>query len=82
MAYKGALNSRRRRQLRKKLPPICAHCGARQIDGVKLTIDHIVPASRGGSNAMWNLQLLCEPCNQEKADRLPRELRIGWRSSA
>lgn len=37
-----------------------------------LTIDHLVPASRGGSNALSNLQLLCAPCNFAKGDTLER----------
>lgn len=31
-----------------------------------LTIDHIVPISRGGTNELENLQLLCRPCNTSK----------------
>lgn len=42
----------------------CRQCGASQ----RLTIDHIVPRSRGGSDRSDNLQTLCEPCNQAKAD--------------
>lgn len=44
----------------------CARCGATTC----LTLDHIVPKSRGGSNAIVNLQLLCEPCNQAKGNTL------------
>lgn len=32
-------------------------------------MDHIVAVSRGGVTEVANLQPLCEPCNQEKADR-------------
>jgi hypothetical protein len=35
---------------------------------VLLTIDHIIPRSQGGTDAYGNLQILCEPCNQAKAD--------------
>ena len=40
----------------------CAHCGS---EG-KLHVDHILPLSRGGSNELENLQMLCAPCNQSK----------------
>lgn len=32
-------------------------------------IDHIVPLSRGGTNDLVNLQLLCKPCNSKKYNR-------------
>lgn len=45
----------------------CQACGARE----DLTIDHIVPRSRGGTDRKSNLQVLCRDCNVEKADTLP-----------
>jgi 5-methylcytosine-specific restriction endonuclease McrA len=44
----------------------CAYCGARN---VPLTIDHIHPKSRGGSDRVSNLALACLPCNQKKGNR-------------
>lgn len=44
----------------------CALCGQE----TKLTIDHIVPISRGGSNWIANIQPLCGHCNYTKQDRL------------
>ena len=34
-----------------------------------LTIDHVIPRSRGGSDHVENLQLLCAACNSIKGDR-------------
>lgn len=44
----------------------CAECGSE----ADLTIDHIVPVSRGGTDDLGNLRLLCRPCNSKKGDRL------------
>ena len=45
-------------------------CGrSAQHDGVLLEVDHIVPRSHGGTNAMDNLQTLCRKCNQGKSNR-------------
>lgn len=52
----------------------CLKCGTRFRAGVKCTVDHIIPVSRGGSDQIDNLCLLCEPCNQEKADNIDPEL--------
>lgn len=35
----------------------------------RLTIDHIVPVAKGGTNAEENLQTLCKSCNCSKRDR-------------
>lgn len=44
----------------------CVECSTRE----KLCFDHIVPFSRGGSNTVRNLQLLCERCNLSKGNRI------------
>ncbi|MCF7788291.1 MAG: HNH endonuclease [Prosthecobacter sp.] len=35
-----------------------------------LEFDHIIPVSRGGANTVRNIQLLCEPCNRSKSNRI------------
>jgi len=33
-----------------------------------MTIDHIIPISRGGKTVMRNVQIICLECNKTKAD--------------
>jgi len=44
----------------------CQACGRGTKDGVKLTVDHIVPVDWGGSNDESNLLTLCAECNRGK----------------
>ena len=39
----------------------------------ELTIDHVVPRSRGGPNSWTNCVTSCEDCNTKKANRTPQE---------
>ncbi len=43
----------------------CQSCGKTTTE-TELTIDHIIPLAKGGSNDMSNLQALCRHCNQKK----------------
>jgi len=41
-----------------------------------MTVDHIVPISRGGSKkGMYNLQPMCAKCNGKKGSKMPREVK-------
>lgn len=51
----------------------CQYCGS---GAAKLTVDHVIPKSRGGSSSWENIVASCAPCNRRKADRLPREVRM------
>jgi 5-methylcytosine-specific restriction endonuclease McrA len=48
----------------------CAYCGSSQ---KALTIDHVVPVSRGGKNDFDNCVACCRPCNCQKGNRTPLE---------
>lgn len=36
--------------------------------GIQMTVDHVLPKSRGGGNESTNLVTACEPCNNCKSD--------------
>jgi 5-methylcytosine-specific restriction endonuclease McrA len=44
----------------------CTRCGAKQ----QLHFDHVIPVAKGGSNVPVNIQLLCQPCNLRKSDKI------------
>lgn len=41
-----------------------------------LTLDHVLPSSKGGSNDSGNIATCCHPCNQRKGARTPDEARM------
>ena len=47
----------------------CAYCGATIEDGARLTLDHLRPVSRGGSNEASNLVTCCCKCNSSRGNR-------------
>lgn len=49
---------------------LCQYCGS----GAQLTVDHVVPRSRGGRSSWDNVVTCCSPCNLRKGDRLPDEI--------
>ena len=48
----------------------CQYCGTKTTD---LTIDHVIPKSRGGSDSWENVAASCQECNVKKGDRTPKE---------
>jgi 5-methylcytosine-specific restriction endonuclease McrA len=53
----------------------CQYCGEKKA-AKDLTLDHILPRSRGGDNSPVNVVTACVPCNNRKADRTPAEARM------
>ena len=53
----------------------CQYCGEKK-PGSELTLDHILPRSRGGDNSPVNIVTACVPCNNRKSDRTPAEARM------
>jgi 5-methylcytosine-specific restriction endonuclease McrA len=50
----------------------CQYCGDKPGREL-LTVDHVVPRSRGGDHSWSNLVTACKPCNQQKGSHLPHE---------
>jgi 5-methylcytosine-specific restriction endonuclease McrA len=51
----------------------CQYCGSR----TQLTVDHVVPRSKGGTSTWENIVASCAPCNRRKGDLTPRQ--VGMR---
>ncbi len=47
----------------------CVYCGSQK----HLTIDHVIPKSKGGQNTWSNMVTCCSKCNCKKGDRTPEE---------
>src|SRR5207302_8707981 len=50
----------------------CQYCGE-VLSSSELTLDHVVPRSRGGASSWENLVACCHPCNRTKGNQLPAE---------
>jgi 5-methylcytosine-specific restriction endonuclease McrA len=55
----------------------CQYCG----DHRDLTVDHVIPRSKGGSSEWENIVACCSSCNRRKADRLPHQARMFPRTT-
>src|SRR6185295_2346686 len=51
----------------------CQYCGSRKSG---LTVDHVIPRSRGGKSVWENIVAACASCNRRKGNRLPREIKM------
>ncbi len=57
----------------------CQYCGG-QPGKSQLTVDHVVPRSRGGTTTWDNVVVACGPCNRKKGNRTPEEASMTLRS--
>ncbi|MEX2591819.1 MAG: HNH endonuclease [Anditalea sp.] len=65
--YQGAMLNRY--NIFKRDQNECQYCGAKKI----LTIDHVIPKSKGGKTNWKNLITACHQCNTQKGDRTPEQ---------
>jgi 5-methylcytosine-specific restriction endonuclease McrA len=54
----------------------CVYCGTAS---GRLTLDHVVPRSRGGDSVWENVVTSCAPCNLRKGNRLLHEISMELR---
>jgi 5-methylcytosine-specific restriction endonuclease McrA len=59
-------NQKTRKAIFNRDGKICKKCKAVK----NLTLDHIIPVSKGGKNSLENLQVLCKSCNSKKSNKL------------
>ncbi|BAM00906.1 MULTISPECIES: HNH endonuclease [Caldilinea] len=50
----------------------CQYCGEKPGQAA-LTVDHVIPRSRGGEHGWTNLATACKRCNQRKGNQTPEE---------
>lgn len=62
-----------RRSLLSRDNYTCQYCGSVEHP---LTIDHVIPKSRGGKTEWTNVVAACVSCNRKKGNKLPHEIRM------
>lgn len=60
-----------RREVFRRDHHTCQYCGNTK----RLTLDHVIPRSRGGTHTWDNVVTACETCNSRKGDSLSERLR-------
>lgn len=66
--YRGVVLTRQ--NLFKRDGNSCQYCGSKE----DLTVDHLIPRSRGGRSVWDNLVTACKPCNSRKGDMNPDQV--------
>jgi 5-methylcytosine-specific restriction endonuclease McrA len=59
-----------RRNLFKRDKNCCVYCGSKE----NLTVDHVIPRSRGGKTTWDNVVTACHPCNNKKDNKMPEDV--------
>ena len=62
-----------RQNIFKRDGNICLYCGSPK----DLTLDHVLPKSRGGDSSWINLATACKKCNSLKGDKTPKEANMS-----
>jgi 5-methylcytosine-specific restriction endonuclease McrA len=70
LPYRKKLASKNNILIRDRF--VCQYCG-KPLRSQEVTLDHIVPKSRGGESNWENLAACCPACNVRKGSKLPEE---------
>lgn len=73
LPYKGVMLTRQ--NIFKRDSHRCQYCGTHE----ELTLDHVMPKSRGGKTNWDNLATACKRCNSRKGDFTPEEAQMKLR---
>ncbi len=65
-----------RREVLRRDHHSCQYCGSNK----HLTLDHVIPRSRGGQHTWDNVVAACERCNSKKGDKTPQEAGMHLRN--
>ena len=77
MKYKKAVRFSRKNLYLRDLYQ-CQYCGD-TFDAPELTIDHVVPVSRGGKTTWDNTVAACEECNRNKGNKMVQPRRMPFK---
>lgn len=62
----GKITGEEWREIKNKYGNVCLRCGTSK----RLSIDHVIPISKGGTNTVDNIQPLCGKCNSTKGTKI------------
>ncbi|MBD2130390.1 HNH endonuclease [Microcoleus sp. ZQ-A2] len=65
-----------RREVLRRDKHTCQYCGSTK----QLTLDHVIPRSKGGKHTWDNVVIACERCNSRKGDRTPQQAGMTLRT--
>jgi 5-methylcytosine-specific restriction endonuclease McrA len=65
-----------RREVLRRDKHCCQYCGSSK----QLTLDHLIPTSKGGKHSWDNVVTACERCNNRKGDRTPQQAGMTLRT--
>lgn len=67
--HRHAVRKGMKRQVYNRQGGKCSMCGDK-INYLNITVDHVIPISKGGTNTLDNMEAMCYTCNQMKRDHM------------